>query len=89
MSSKRWSIRDASIIDGDHPGFMHEQVEDLELAGKVGKKEVIRKNRAKYERMSKLSDMPPPVLTKDANGLHFDLELDGHSVVLLRLEPSS
>jgi xylan 1,4-beta-xylosidase len=89
ISSKLWSIKEASIIDGNHPGFMHEQVEDLKQAGKVGKKEVILKNRAKYERMSKLSDMPPPELAKDANGLHLDLELDGHSVVFLRLEPSN
>ena len=89
MSSKDWSIKEASVIDGDHPGFMHAQVEDLEKAGKAGKKEVIRKNRAKYEKMSKLSEMPPPVLAKDASGLHLDLELDGHSVILLRLEPSN
>jgi len=89
ISSKSWTIKEASISDGDHPGFMSEQAADLKQVEKDRRAEVIQKNRAKYERMSKLSTMPAPVLTKDLGGLHLDLELDGHSVVFLRLEPSN
>lgn len=89
IKSRRWSIKEAAIIDGAHPGFMHEQIEDLKQAGPTDRKEVLRQNRAKYESMSKLAEMPVPVLAKDASGLHLDLDLDGHSVVLLRLEPSN
>ncbi len=49
--------------------------------------EVMAANRAKYERMSVLSDMESPSLTVDPSGsVRFDLELDGHSVIHLRLE---
>ena len=44
-------------------------------------------NKAKYERMSALSNMEPPPLTVDrSGGVRFNLELDGHSVIHLRLE---
>ena len=91
-----WTITRAAIIDGGHAGFMHEQKADLDRArAEVGEKanpdtvasEVMAANRAKYERMSVLSDIESPSLTVDPSGsVRFDLELDGHSVIHLRLE---
>ena len=91
-----WTITRAAIINGGHAGFMHEQKADMDRArAEVGENanpytvafEVMAANRAKYERMSVLSDMESPSLTVDPSGsVRFDLELDGHSVIHLRLE---
>jgi hypothetical protein len=49
--------------------------------------EVMAANKSKYERMSALSEMESPPLTIEPPGrVCFDLELDGHSVIHLRLE---
>jgi len=90
------TITRAAIIDGAHAGFMHERKADMDRArAKAGDSanpyavafEVMAANRAKYERMSALSDMESPSLTVDPSGsVRFDLELDGHSVIHLRLE---
>ncbi|TWU33188.1 glycosyl hydrolase [Novipirellula artificiosorum] len=88
IKARQWSISEASVINGDHPGFMHEQKADIRQAGKREIESLIQKNKAKYERMSELSRMNPPAFKKGSAGqLYFDLELDGHSVVLLRLKP--
>ena len=91
-----WTITGAAIIDGDHPGFMHQREADMARArAKAGENanpyavalEVMAKNRARYERMSALSEIIPPPLTTEPSGrIHFDLNLDGHSVVHVRLE---
>jgi hypothetical protein len=49
---------------------------------------VMAAHRAKYEKMSKLhSPDPLPTPTIDSSGgMHFDLTMDGHAVVLLQLE---
>jgi len=95
-ADKDWTIIQAAIIDGGHAGFMHEQKADMDRArAEAGENanpyavafEVMAANKAKYERMSKLSDMEPPPLTVGPSGsVRFDLELDGHSVIHLRLE---
>jgi len=95
-ADKDWTIIQAAIIDGGHAGFMHEQKTDMDRArAEAGENanpyavafEVMAANKAKYERMSKLSDMEPPPLTVGPSGsVRFDLELDGHSVIHLRLE---
>jgi N-acetylglutamate synthase-like GNAT family acetyltransferase len=88
VKARRWSIAEAFVIDGDHPGFMHAQKDDIKQAGKHEIKNLIQKNKAKYKRLSELSRMNSPALTRDAAGqLHYDLALDGHSVVFLRLKP--
>jgi len=95
-ASNDWTITRATIIDGAHAGFMHERKADMERASaEAGENanpyavafKVMAANRAKYERMSALSDIESPSLTVDPSGsIHFDLELDGHSVIHLRLE---
>ena len=49
---------------------------------------VITAHRAKYEKMSELQSLDPlPKPTIDSSGrMHFDLTMDGHSVVLLQLK---
>jgi hypothetical protein len=48
---------------------------------------VMAAHREKYERMSILTPlMPLPRLSADASGLRFEVALDGHSVIHLRLE---
>jgi len=91
-----WAITRTAIIDGDHAGFMHEQKADMDRArAAAGEKanpyaiafDVMAANRARYERMSTLSQMESPPLRFDPSGsIHFDLKLDGHSVIHLRLE---
>lgn len=96
MADNDWTVTRAAIIDGRHPGFMHEQRADMGRARAAAGEnanpyavaiEVMAANKAKYEQMSTLSEMEPPPLTVDSSGkVRFDLELDGHSVVHLRLE---
>jgi xylan 1,4-beta-xylosidase len=91
-----WTITRATIIDGGHAGFMHKQKADMDRARVAAGDnanpyavafEVMAANRTKYERMSVLSDMESPSLTVDHSGsVRFDLEMDGHSVIHLRLE---
>ncbi len=86
----------AAVIVGDHPGVMPGQQADMERAeAGMGEKanpyavafKVRATHKTKYERMSDLSDMEPPLLRAEPSGrLQFDLKLDGHSVVYLRLE---
>jgi len=97
-TDNNWTITRAAIIDGDHAGFMHAQKADMNQArAEAGENanpyavaaKVMGANRARYERMSVLSDMASPSLTLDPSGrVHFDLELDGHSVIHLRLDTS-
>jgi xylan 1,4-beta-xylosidase len=96
LGKSNWKLAGGSITDGEHSGFMHEQKADMEKERAVMGEDanpyavafkVISENRPKYERMSRLSTMKAlPRLTADgAGGFYIDLELDGHSVVHLRL----
>ena len=96
MADNDWTITRAAIIDGRHTGFMHEQKADMDRARAAAGANanpyavaiaVMAANKAKYERMSALSKLESPSLTTDPSGsVRFDLELDGHSVIHLRLE---
>lgn len=50
--------------------------------------EVMSAHRAEYERLSELHKLDPlPTPNRDSSGqLHFELTMDGHSVIFLRLE---
>jgi hypothetical protein len=93
-----WRVARGSIINRRHAGFAREQKADLEKAreGMVDDADlfaaavrVIMANREKYLGMSRLSrlDSLPDLSVDDSDRIHFDLTLEGHSVVRLRLEP--
>ncbi|QEG00172.1 Beta-xylosidase [Stieleria maiorica] len=97
LPNKNWAVTRADVLDGDHSGFMGERSADMEQARAEVRDEanpyaiaikVMAANRAKYEEMSKLQPLDPmPKPTLDRSGrMHFDLTLDGHSVVLLQLK---
>jgi len=94
---RTWTVTQAHIIDGQHPGFMGERTRDLQQAFAEAGEDydfyavayaVLMENRDKYEQMSPLATLDPvPELWCDASGqIQLDLTLDGHSVVHLRLE---
>jgi len=96
MADNDWTITRAVIIDGRHTGFMHEQKADMDRARAAAGENanpyavaiaVMAANKAKYERMSALSEMDSPPLTVAPSGsVRFNVELDGHSVIHLRVE---
>ncbi len=94
---RHFNVTRADLLDGEHAGFMGERNADMEQArAKAGDEadpyvnafEVMTTHQAKYEKMSVLHSLDPlPKPTIDSSGrMHFDLTMDGHSVVLLRLE---
>ncbi len=97
LGNRKWKVSQGSIINRDHSGFMHEQSADREKERQTMGDDadpfavairVFLKNHAKYERMSKLSRLStlPPLATDDTGGFHFDVILEGHCVICLRLE---
>ena len=98
LGKKKWTVTRANLLDGEHAGFMGERNADMKQArAKAGDqakpyaitlKKVMTVHQAKYERMSKLHSLHPlPNLTNDSSGrMHFDMTMDGHTVVLLQLE---
>jgi xylan 1,4-beta-xylosidase len=94
---KEWSVIRGSVIDSRHAGFMHDRAADMANARSEAGEDanpfaiavsVMAKHREKYERTSELSSLDPlPELSRDTSGtIGFDLELDGHSVIHLRLQ---
>ncbi len=92
-----WTGTRANLLDGEHAGFMGERNADMERvrarAGDEAKPfaiaaRVMAAHQAKYERLSKLQSLDPlpnPII--DSSGrMHFDLTMDGHTVVLLQLK---
>jgi xylan 1,4-beta-xylosidase len=97
LTKKNWAVTRADLLDGEHAGFMGERNADMEQArAKAGDEanpyeiafKVMTAYQAKYEKMSALHSLDPlPKPTIDSTGrMHFNLTMDGHSVVLLRLE---
>jgi hypothetical protein len=97
LKTKNWKVMRASVIDGEHAGFMGQRDLDMKRARtKVGEgvkasviaTKVMAAHRAKYEKMSGLHSLHPlPAASTDSSGrMYFDLMMDGHSVILLRLE---
>lgn len=97
LGDRQWKIADGSIIDAKHAGFTHQLKADLDKertrAGADANPyavamEVMARNRPKYEQMSKRPQLTKfPEQRVDASGnLSFNLSLDGHSVLYLRLK---
>ncbi|TWU44822.1 Beta-xylosidase [Rubripirellula tenax] len=102
LAKKNWTLSRANVIDGEHAGFMSQRDVDIKqarteagngakhtaIASKVMTAQVMTAHRSKYEKMSELHSLdPPPTASTDASGqIHFDLMMDGHTVVFLRLE---
>ena len=94
----RCKIAQATLIDRDHSVFMHEQAVDVEKIRKeLGDDasafavmlHAMARHRKKYEKLSELSPLKPlpAVSVEAANRIQMDIELSGHSVVYVRLEP--
>lgn len=97
LAKKNWTVTRANLLDGEHAGFMGKRNADIKQArAKAGDQanpyaialKVMTARRAEYERMSKLHSLDPlPNPTNVSSGrMHFDLSMDGHTVVFLHLE---
>ena len=96
IAEKNWRIVQGSIINRQHSGFIRQQKSDIETAF-VKKAEdadiytftagVMAVNREKYLSMSKLSQLEtlPELFVDDSGIIHFELQLEGHSVIKLHL----
>ena len=96
IASKNWRITQGSIINRQHSGFIRKQKSDIDAALARRTEDldiytvaagVIAVNRERYVTMSKLNQLETlPNSTVSASGeIHFDLILEGHCVVNLRL----
>ena len=92
-----WKVTRGSIINREHSGFLREQKADMEKErARMGvdanvyavAMKVMAGNRAKYVSMSRLRELEtlPELSVDDLGRIHFDLTLEGHSVINLRLE---
>ena len=95
LGKKNWTVTRANLIDGEHAGFMGQRDVDMKRARTKAfakhsaiASRVMAAHRAKYEKMSRLHSLDPqPTVSTDSSGrMHFELMMDGHSVVFLRLE---
>ncbi|WP_222436181.1 hypothetical protein [Rubripirellula reticaptiva] len=98
LASKDWTLTRANLIDGDHAEFIGKRDSDVKKTlskyrdqrrpDAVALRRAMAVNRNEYELMSNLHSLDPlPKPTRDSSGQrHFDLTMDGHTVLLLRLE---
>jgi hypothetical protein len=98
LASKDRTLTRANLIDGDHAGFTGKRDADVKKTlakfsdqpwpHAVALTRAMAVNRNKYEIMSKLHSLDPlPKPTLNSSGqMHFDLTMDGHTVLFLRLE---
>jgi xylan 1,4-beta-xylosidase len=97
ITRRKWRITRGNIINRQHSGFIRQQKSDIDtaFAKKADDQDiytvaagVMAINHEKYLGMSKLSQLEIlPHLSENTSGkIHFDLQLEGHSVVNLHLE---
>jgi len=97
LAGRKWRVTRGHIIDREHPGHIYEQKADMDKArAEMGEDAnpyavavgIMMANRDKYIEMSRLSELEElPDLSVDNSGrIYFELELEGHSVINLRLE---
>jgi xylan 1,4-beta-xylosidase len=97
LAINKWTVTRANLIDGEHAGFMGHRNADMKQARARADDEanpyaiaveVMAAHQSEYEEMSVLHSLAPfPEPTIDSSGqMRFDLMMDGHSVILLRLE---
>jgi xylan 1,4-beta-xylosidase len=97
IAGKNWRVTRGNIINRQHSGFIRQQKSDIDtaFAKKADDQDiytvaagVMAINHEKYLSMSKLSQLEIlPHLSENISGkIHFDLQLEGHSVVNLHLE---
>ncbi len=98
LQGHRWGIARGNLIDRDHSVFMHERTADMEkireeLGDDAGALAIaihaMARHRDKYKTLSELSLFKPlPDFSVDAAGrTQMEIELSGHSLVRLHLEP--
>lgn len=98
LNGRRWKLTRGDLIDRDHSVFAHQQTADMEkMREELGEGagalavaiHVMARHRDQYERLSELSPLEPlpTLLAGQVGKIQFDVELSGHSVVHLRLEP--
>jgi len=98
VKNRQWKIEQGVLIDRDHSVFMNERAADVEkMREELGEDadafavaiQVMERHRDKYAKMSELRPLEPlPTLSvEDAGTIRLDVQLAGHSVVGLRLEP--
>ena len=97
ITGRNWRITQGSIINRQHSGFIRQQKSDLKTASAKKTEDaniytiaagVLAINREKYLSMSKLSQLetPPELFVDDSGIIHFEVQLEGHSVINLRME---
>lgn len=97
LREKNWTVTRANLIDGEHAGFISQRDADIKRAqanadetarNKAITSRVMAVHRGKYETVSKLHsvDPPPKPIVALSGRMHFDLTMDGHTVVFLRLD---
>ena len=97
LRTKNWTVARANLLDGEHAGFVGERNADLkrfldkagdQLNPRAAQRQVMAAHRSKYETMSKLHaiDPLPHPMVDSAGRMHFDLMMDGHTVIFIQLE---